>query len=378
MTGSSPHPIGIGLVGVTPGADFRKAGWAYVAHLPAIQALDEYRLSAVSSRSTASAQAARIEFGIDAAHETTASLVADPMVDLVAVTVRVPAHFEVIETALRGGKAVFSEWPLALDHAQASALAELARTRGLRCGVSLQARGSPVVRYVRDLVRDGWLGEILATSMVGSGMNWGPGMTARNDYTLDKRNGASLLAIVVGHALDALQYCLGEIHEVSAMSALRRPLMPLDDGRVLPVTAEDQWVIAARLADDAIASVHFRGGSVGGDNFRWEINGTEGDLVVTCPFGNIQPFTLELAGARQGAPLARMPVPRCYQLVDGLEDPAFNVAQTYRLFAQDLRGDTRECADFEDARALHALLDAVDNSARTGRRIRRDAAGNFN
>lgn len=359
MAGDST-PIRTGVVGVTSGADYRNAGWANIAHLPALCALDSYDVRAVASRRKISALDAAREFGIPRVCSSLDEMLAAEDIELVVVTVRVPAHFDVVTAALDKGKAVFCEWPLANGLGEAVQMVARAQTSNLRCGVGLQARGSPVIRYVRDLVRNGFLGDVVSTSMVGTGMNWGPGMPIRNDYTLDRRNGATLLSIVVGHALDALQHCLGRIREVHAMSALRRSMIDFpEEGLTLQATAEDQWIIAARLDTGCVASIHFRGGDLPGENLHWEINGTAADLVIASHFGNVQPFRLTLRGARKGHPLADMAIPDKYMIVPDLADPVLNVAQHYALFASR----SAECATFDDALALHELLDAIERSA---------------
>jgi predicted dehydrogenase len=58
-------------------------------------------------------------------------------------------------------------------------------------------------------VDEGFIGEILSTTMMGSGAS-GSVIDARNVYMADKANGANMLTITVGHALDILCFCLGE------------------------------------------------------------------------------------------------------------------------------------------------------------------------
>lgn len=74
------------------------------------------------------------------------------------MTVKVPQHLELIRPALKAGKPVFSEWPLGVDLAQAKELADLADRRGLLTAVGLQARSAPPLRYLRDLVAEGYVG----------------------------------------------------------------------------------------------------------------------------------------------------------------------------------------------------------------------------
>src|SRR6059036_1816693 len=50
-------------------------------------------------------------------------------------------------------------------------------------------------------------------------------------YLNDRKNGATLLAIALGHAADALCYCLGEVRELSATMTTRRKSFTIADGR---------------------------------------------------------------------------------------------------------------------------------------------------
>jgi len=363
------RPIGVGIIGVTPAGNPANAGWANAAHIPALRALPDYRISAVCSRSRASAEATARAFGIPRVFDDPRELAACPDVDVVAVTVRVPGHLPLVEAALAAGKRVYCEWPLGNGLAEAERMAAKARERNLHCAVGVQARVAPAIRYVRDLVAQGYVGEVLSTSLIGSGMNWGPGMVARNLYTLDKANGATLLSIPAGHALDALCHCLGSFVEVTATSALRRRSVRLPgESEEHPATAEDQWAISGVLANGAVVSVHYRGGFVRGTNLVWEINGTEGDLRLTSDSGHLQILQPRVQGARGAAMLADLAVPSSYRLVDGLGDPALNVAQMYALYAGDIRDGTRQCPGFDDAVATHRLLAAIEEAAKTGQR----------
>jgi len=135
-----------------------------------------------------------------------------------------------------------------------------------------------------------------------------------------------------------------------------------EDGRTIPVTAPDQVAIIATLDSGAAASVFYRGGTSRGDNFRWEINGTDGDLVLTADWGNMQVAPLTLAGGR-GSDTAVRPIG-----VPGgdARTPADGVARLYAALARDLADDTRTVPDFELARRRHRLIDAVERASATG------------
>lgn len=117
-----------------------------------------------------------------------------PQVDLVAVTVKVPRPRELVLAALRAGKAVLCEWPLGQGLTEAREMAALAEAQQLRTAVGLRARSAPAVRYLRDLIAQGYVGEVLSTGIIASGRVWGETTNSRSRYLLDRGNGATMLS----------------------------------------------------------------------------------------------------------------------------------------------------------------------------------------
>ncbi|HEX9476091.1 MAG TPA: Gfo/Idh/MocA family oxidoreductase, partial [Candidatus Dormibacteraeota bacterium] len=87
--------LGVGIIGVSP-----VRGWAAIAHIPALRALPNYEIRALSAHSVESARAAGEAFGIRAMFTDHEHLVTQPDIDLVAVTVKVPYHRELVSAAL--------------------------------------------------------------------------------------------------------------------------------------------------------------------------------------------------------------------------------------------------------------------------------------
>jgi predicted dehydrogenase len=233
----------------------------------------------------------------------------------------------------------------------------------------LQARSAPTVAYVRDLIWQGYAGEVLSTTLIGSGMGWGPTAPQYNVYVNDRKNGATMLSIAVGHAADTLCYSLGEVRELSATMTTRRKSFTIGDtGESRPMNAEDQIGVTGLLEGGAAFSIHYRGGRSRGTNLLWEINGTEGDLQVTSDGGQAQIFDLTLRGGKGShSSLEILPVPEQYR-VSHLQGPGSNVAQAYAHFARDYREGTHLCPTFDDAVTRHRMLDAIERAASTGQR----------
>ena len=250
-------PIRVGVVGATPAR-----GWGTSAHLPALQALGDFEVTAVSTTRQETATATAAAFGIPLAFADDAALITHPDVDVVAVTVKVPEHDHLVRAALAAGKHVFCEWPLGLDLEQAAALAALARERGVQHLVGLQGHHAPGAVFVRELIDGGAIGAPLTVSAVAAGGPAGRRMPQANAYTADVRAGATLLSISAGHILATLARAVGELREVSAVVAsINRETTVIETGQVIPVTAPDQVVVAGRLDNGAAVSVSVQGGA---------------------------------------------------------------------------------------------------------------------
>jgi predicted dehydrogenase len=332
---------------------------------------DDFEITALSTSRRESADAAGKRFGVPAAFDNHRELVNSSNVDVVAITVKVPYHLELATAALEAGKAVYCEWPLGNGLKEAETLAALAKQQSVLAVAGLQARSAPPVAYVRDLVEQGYVGEVLSTTLVGSGMGWGESVPPYNAYLNDKNNGATMLSVALGHAADALCHCLGEVHELSATMTARRTTAAVEGtGESMPMTAEDQVAVSGLLDGGAAFSIHYRGGVSRGTNLLWEINGTEGDLRLTSAGGQPQIFALELRGGKGAqSSLELLPVPDQYRWAPAqVAGPSTNVAQAYARFAEDYREGTHFCPTFEDAVTRHRMLHAIETAAETGQR----------
>jgi predicted dehydrogenase len=362
--------LGVGIIGVST-----VWGWAATAHIPALRALPNYEIRALSARSAESARAAGEVFGVSAVFADHEQLVTQPDIDVVAVTVKVPHHRELVTAALAAGKAVYCEWPLGRDLDDARAMAALAAEKGVRTVVGLQARQAPVIEFVQELLNNGYVGEILSTTMVGLSV---PGdiVVQPNAYMLDQTNGANVLTIAVGHSVDILNYVLGEFADLSAVSDLRRPLITIEEtGERIVKTAPDQIAVIGTLISGVTASIHVREAVAGGTGFLWEINGTDGTLRITADGAIPGIFPLTVAGAHGRNEPAKLAVPAAltqkWPALTSLEGaPAYNVGRAYAAFAADIDNGTHTVPDFADAVRRHEVIAAIERSAASGKRVK--------
>src|SRR3989440_9626452 len=362
--------LGVGIIGVSP-----VRGWAATAHIPALRALANYEIRALSAHSAESARAAGDAFGVSAVFSDHEQLVIQPDIDVVAVTVKVPHHRETVSADLAAGKAVYCEWPLGRDLDDARAMAALAAKQGVRTVVGLQARQASAIEFVQELLRDGYVGEVLSTTMIGLSIP-GDVVGRPNAYMLDKTNGANVLTIAVGHSLDLLNYVLGEFGDLSAVSNLRRPLITIEEtGEQIVKTAADQIAAIGTLRSGATASVHIREAVAGGPGCLWESNGTEGTRRISAGAAVPGIFPLTVAGAQGRNQPAELAVPRAltqkWPALTALEGaPAFNVGRAYAAFAADIDNGTHTVPDFAAAVRRHEVIAAIERSAASGKRVK--------
>jgi predicted dehydrogenase len=362
--------IGVGIIGASP-----DKGWAAYTHVPALKSLfSDFEICAVATSRQESADEARKRFGVPLAFDNHADLIARPEVDLVVVSVRVPSHFELVSAAIQGGKAVYCEWPLGNGLDEAVKLAAMARAKGVGNWIGLQTRSDAVINRARDLIGQGYIGDVLSTTLIGSALFWGGQIDKDHAFIFDKKNGVTPLNISAAHRIDAMCYCLGEFDQLSATIANRRKTATIiETGETIEKTAEDQIAMSGVLENGVVASVHYRGGASRGVNLLWEINGTDGDLQIVDAGGRREMFNLELRGG-SGADRVLQPlsIPKEYFIASQEAAPgaAFNVAQHYVRLAKDMRDGTHLCPTFDDALVRHHLVDAIEKSATTGQRQR--------
>ena len=149
------RPAGSGVVRM---AVIGAGGFAKGTHLPNLQALsDRYHLQAVVSRTGHNAMATAKQFGANYASTDYQDVLADSSVDAVLIATRHNLHAGMALEALRAGKHVLVEKPLALDAQELSAIAEYysgidkeAATPVLLTGFN--RRFSPYIRRIHELV----------------------------------------------------------------------------------------------------------------------------------------------------------------------------------------------------------------------------------
>ncbi len=345
------------------GARANGRGWGPAAHLPAIAAVEGLDLVALGTSSATSAAAAAKAYGIPRAYDDVHDIAVQPDIDLVTVAVKVPHHHSIVMPLLEAGKHVYCEWPLGATVEEAAEMAAAARANEVTAVVGLQGRHDPALTHARELVDEGWLGEVLSVnvSMIGGGA-FGHG--ANEAWMADRANGANTMTIVAGHCLDQVEYLFGNLTEISAMVGVQVPQWRLvDTGETVDADAPDNILVNGTLAGGGLLSFHVASVPYIGSGWRMEANGSEGTLVASCAaLPQITPISLR--GARGNDPLAPLDVPERTPVGFSVpEGPGHNIARSYARMADAIRTGAAAEPDFDHALHLHRLLDSVQKSS---------------
>jgi predicted dehydrogenase len=253
-------------------------------------------------------------------------VLADPEVDAVVLATPVHTHYDLAAQALRAGKHVFVEKPLATSSELAADLATLARERSriLMCGHTFLY--SPPVRALKRMIESGTLGEIyfISSSRVNLGLHqrdasviWdlGPHDFSILLYWLSEMPTSvralgrdSVFEGVADVAFVTLNFASGIIVNVElswlAPSKLRRTVVVgsermavYEDGAPEPVRLFDRGVVYRDPETFGEYHLSYRSGDIVSPNIEsYEPLGLElGDFVRAVGEGDLMEYQTEVA-----------------------------------------------------------------------------------
>src|SRR5882672_4116710 len=306
---ASPDRLRVGFIGAA-------GRWGPSAHAPALQKVPEVEMHAVCTAHADTAQAAADKYGVKKAYSSVRAMGADAQIEAALVAVRVPAHYALTKDALETGKHVYCEWPLGKNTKEAEEMAAMAHKLKLRTMVGLQRRASPTYQYLRDLVKDGYVGQVLSVNMthMGSGV-----LTRTSDRTWqrDATLGANTMTITFGHAMDAVCMVAGELAEVASVVSTQVPQwFETDTKKYVDVTSPDNIMLSGRLEGGAVVSANLGVHPYHGTGFRMEIYGKEGTLAMVGGGEAGQELKRKIMGGhKDDKALQELPVPERFKWV---------------------------------------------------------------
>lgn len=155
--------------------------------IPGIADSSGSRLVALASRDRKTAESWASEFGIERAYGSYEELIADSSVQAVYIPLPNEMHADWVERASAAGKHVLCEKPLALDVAEAEAMAAHCERDGVILMEAFMWSHQPRVAALRKLVADGAIGDL---RLIRVSFSFPIDMS---DWRLDSRRGGGAL-----------------------------------------------------------------------------------------------------------------------------------------------------------------------------------------
>ncbi len=236
-------------------------------------------------------------------YRTVEELLADESIDLVSVCVANAYHAEMTIKALRAGKNVLCEKPMATTYEQCLEMVSVAKQCNKRLFIGHNQRLTPAHRKAKELIASGEMGKVLtfATSFCHAGPeSWGIDKGKGTWFFRKDAAAFGSMADLGIHKIDLLRYLVGdEIKSVySEMCVLDKTY---EDGR--PIEVDDNSVEVIHFRNGAFGTVTTSWTQYGGENNQTQINCKNGviklymdpeySLIVTHPDGKTDKYSLD-------------------------------------------------------------------------------------
>ena len=292
--------------------------------------------------------------------------------DAIIVAATNDAHYPITMAALDAGLHVLCEKPLALNFAQAKAMADKATSLHLKNMVPFTYRYLPTNRYLKQLIDNGYIGQPYHLNLRYYADY---GRDAKYQWVFDSEvAGSGVIADLGAHWFHLARWFYGEISGLSCTLAdvVKRPDAP--DGHSYP-RADDIAMVTLRFASGAygtfmLSTVAWEGTKFG-QTQHMEFHGSGGTLYSSVDWDTVQEVRGISAGQRGGAQPLLIP--------DALWENARRdtVHNTYRdvfrrqnhmarEFITAIAEDKPVYPDFAEGARVQQLIDAAVTSAKAG------------
>jgi predicted dehydrogenase len=272
------------------------AGFMGRVHTENIRRLGNVEVVAVAAVSAEEAASFGKAMGIEKTTGDYREVLADPSIQAVHVCTPNALHYQISMDAMRAGKHVLCEKPLALSSAEAKKMAALARERNLVNCVNHNLRYYPLLQHARRMIEKGELGEILVVQGTYS-QDWLLYDTDFN-WRVETRDNGALRAMgdIGSHWMDLIQHLTGQkIASVCADLATfhktrKKPKVAVEtfagkqlrpeDYEEIPIDTDDYGAVLLKLGERAHGAFTVSQVSAGCKNrFQVEIFGTKSGLA---------------------------------------------------------------------------------------------------
>jgi predicted dehydrogenase len=284
-------------------------------------------------------------------------------------------HKDMLIAAMRAGKHVYCDKPLALNLTEAQQIVAVARESGVKHQMTFDNRFVPAMMRAKQLVEEGLLGQVFSFRSVYLHAGYADPERPMS-WRLDvERSGGGALFDLGSHVLDLIRFLLGEYESVYAVTEtfIRERPLPGHADQKQPVKVDDLALVTARMANGALGTVEASRFATGtNDELRLEMHGSQGALR----FNSMDPNWLYVYDQREpGAPIGgrrgftAIETVQRYPPPAALPGPKFSIGwMRYHVacqydFISSLVEDRPPSPDFWDGLKVQEVMEAAYRSA---------------
>lgn len=306
--------------------------------VPAIQRSPYAELHAIGSRDRAKANAYAKEHSIPKAYGSYEEVLSDSQIDAVYIPLPNTYHLEWVKKAAKAKKHILCEKPLGLTAQEVEEAIQVCKSEGVLLLDGFMWPHHPRTTTIKELLNDKHLGEIRHVNC-----------TFTFPLDLSKPDIRKNSATGGGSLYDVGCYCVK-----SALYVFNEPPRSVWATAHWQNNIDFQMTTLLEFSNGATASLHF--GFLESFNAQWEILGQERRMNIIGPWAPGEEAPLEIwKGSELEERLTFPPSNQIYKMIDG--------------FSQAILAKEKEVALLDSALPLAKTIDALYESARTGKKI---------
>lgn len=247
----------------------------YYADLPF-----KIRLVGVCDTVPGVAEKARDQLGFEFATQNPDDIFNCPDIDVIDICTPNIYHKDGIIKALRGGKHVYCDKPLAASYEEALEIIKLCKEYDRITQMALQYRFYPGTMRIRELIEEGRLGRIFSFRscyLHASSVDPKKPIGWKQDK---KFGGGGVLFDLGSHVLDVMRYLLGDYTAVFAATEIAFPERPDKSGQMVKIEADDLAIMMLKMKQGGMGTIEASKIATGSqDELRIEIHGEKGAVM---------------------------------------------------------------------------------------------------